>query len=49
MITESAGDADIALPLIDACHGLYAKAQELESDGADVISVIRAYEDFDPG
>lgn len=45
LVTAAARDAGVASPLADASRALYARAEELGHGGADMIAVIRAFED----
>ena len=44
LITEAARAANIASPLIDVCHALFAETQALGHGGLDMVAVLRAIE-----
>jgi 3-hydroxyisobutyrate dehydrogenase len=44
LIARAAREADIASPLLDVCNALYAEAESLGLNEADMIAVIRAIE-----
>jgi 3-hydroxyisobutyrate dehydrogenase len=44
LVAEAARAAQIASPLLDACHALYGETQAQGLGGADMIAVIRALE-----
>lgn len=44
LIAESARSSEIATPLLDVCHGLYAETVALGHGQSDMVAVIRAIE-----
>jgi 3-hydroxyisobutyrate dehydrogenase len=44
LIAEAAREANVASPLLDVCHALYAETLALGLGDADIIAVIRAIE-----
>lgn len=44
LIAEAARKADLASPLLDACHALYGEAVELGHGGEDMVAVLHALE-----
>ncbi|MET7689128.1 NAD(P)-dependent oxidoreductase [Streptomyces sp. NPDC005483] len=44
LIAEAARKADLASPLLDACHALYGEAVELGHGDADMVAVLHALE-----
>ena len=44
LIAEAARQAELASPLLDVCHALYAETVALGHGGSDMVAVIRALE-----
>jgi 3-hydroxyisobutyrate dehydrogenase len=44
LIAEAARKADVASPLLDACHALFAEAREQGHGGEDMVAVLHALE-----